>query len=91
MVDWKARCGLGTTPKPPHALQYNNANYVILGLLVETLSGHSFESYLQQHIFVPLEMDDMTAGPSRDAAQPVAVGYRYWFGVPVRDIAIMAG
>jgi CubicO group peptidase (beta-lactamase class C family) len=61
---------------------YNNANYVILGLLVETLSGQSFESYLQQHIFVPLEMDEATVGSSPDAAQPVAVGYRYWFGMP---------
>jgi CubicO group peptidase (beta-lactamase class C family) len=74
--DAEAAAPAGTT------FQYNNANYVILGLLVETLSGQSFESYFQQHIFVPLEMEDATVGPSPDAAQPVAVGYRYWFGVP---------
>ena len=74
--DAEAAAPAGTT------FQYNNANYVILGLLVETLSGQSFESYLQQHIFVPLEMDEVTVGSSPDAAQPVAVGYRYWFGVP---------
>jgi CubicO group peptidase (beta-lactamase class C family) len=52
------------------------------GQALDDFLGQSFESYLQEHIFVPMGMDDTTVGPSPDAAQPVAVGYRYWFGVP---------
>ncbi len=71
-----------TTTPPGTTFQYNNANYVILGLLIETLSGQSYESYLQEHIFAPLEMHDATVGLGESTAQDRAVGYRYWFGVP---------
>src|SRR5688572_3349558 len=40
--------------------EYSNVNYAILGLIVETVSGQSFESYVQEHIFNPLEMSQST-------------------------------
>ena len=36
--------------------EYSNANYVTLGMVVQAVSGQSYESYIQQHIFDPLEM-----------------------------------
>jgi CubicO group peptidase (beta-lactamase class C family) len=71
-----------TTSPPGTTFQYNNANYVILGLLVETVSGQSFESYLEQHLFAPLEMRQARVGRSERAGSRVAMGYRYWFGAP---------
>jgi CubicO group peptidase (beta-lactamase class C family) len=36
--------------------QYSNANYWTLGLIVQAVCGQSHESYVQQHIFDPLQM-----------------------------------
>jgi CubicO group peptidase (beta-lactamase class C family) len=36
--------------------QYQNALYMAAGYLVEVLSGQSWEGFVQQHIFQPLEM-----------------------------------
>ena len=35
---------------------YANANYGLLGLLIESVSGLSYEAYIQEHIFKPLGM-----------------------------------
>jgi CubicO group peptidase (beta-lactamase class C family) len=37
--------------KPGRLFQYNNTNYVILALLVEKLSGQSFQNFVKQNIF----------------------------------------
>lgn len=41
---------------PGSRFQYSNVGYVILGYIVEMLSGQSCGQYLQQHIFTPLNM-----------------------------------
>ena len=35
---------------------YSNTGYVILSLIVESVAGQSFESFLDQQIFIPLKM-----------------------------------
>lgn len=42
--------------KPGEEFSYNNVNYNILALIVEQISGLSFESYLKAHIFIPAGM-----------------------------------
>ena len=44
------------TFKPGEDFSYNNVNYNILALIVEKLTGLSFESYLKAHIFKPAGM-----------------------------------
>ncbi len=70
------------THPPGEVFQYSNSNYVVLGLLIQVVSGQSYQDYLQQHIFAPLHLghtftDEMEA--LRDGA---ATGYRWWFGYP---------
>lgn len=60
---------------------YANANYDLLGRIVEAASGQSLGSYLENEVFEPLGMDDASAGD--DA--PTVPGHRSWFGVPVAD------
>jgi CubicO group peptidase (beta-lactamase class C family) len=64
------------------AYEYANINYMILGLIIETVSGQSYEAYVQQQIFAPLQMAQ--SYPSPEAARPfgLAEGHQYWFGQP---------
>lgn len=44
------------TPGEKHA--YSNSGYVLLGLIIEELTGLEFSEALEQRLFVPLEMAD---------------------------------
>ena len=63
--------------------QYSGANYAILGLLVQAVSGQSYEAFIQEHIFAPLEMRQAATSQVAAHQQGMAMGYRYWFGLPV--------
>lgn len=62
--------------------QYSTIGYSVLGLIVQAVSGQTYESYVQEHIFDPLKM--RTSFTSQAAAEPhgLAAGHRYWFGWP---------
>ena len=66
---------------PGSAFTYSNANYQTLGLIVQAVSGEPFESYVQTHIFVPLEMRNSHLLVSE--AKEIATGYRFFFGKPI--------
>lgn len=46
---------------------YSNIGYDILGLIIAEISGQTFEEYMDEHIFKPLDMSDSTFyTPDRD-------------------------
>ena len=54
---------------------YSNAGYVVLGALVERVSGEEYFDYLRRHIFAPAGMT-RTGVYDRDSLPPfVAIGY----------------
>ena len=54
-----ARCCSGQLAREPgRAFDYNNADYVVLGRIVERLTGKSFEAALAERILRPLGLDD---------------------------------
>jgi CubicO group peptidase (beta-lactamase class C family) len=61
--------------------EYSNANYNILGLIVETVSGEPYAGYIQQHIFAPLDMTHSAATESAQRRLGLAEGYHWWFGL----------
>jgi CubicO group peptidase (beta-lactamase class C family) len=63
--------------------QYANLNYDVLGLIVQSVSGQSYEAYIQEHIFTPLAMHRSFTSQAEAHAQGMATGYRKWFGFPV--------
>jgi CubicO group peptidase (beta-lactamase class C family) len=65
------------------AFEYVNANYVTLGLIVQTVSGQPYETYVQEHIFAPLDMRHSFTAKTEAQQQGLATGHRYWFGRPV--------
>lgn len=58
---------------------YSNANYLVLGALIEAVSGESFAEYIQTEILEPAGMADsfVADGAHYNA---MAVGHRPWFG-----------
>ena len=63
--------------------QYSNANYLVLGLLVQVVSGQSYGAYIRQHIFAPLQMHHSFVSLAEATQDGLATGYRWWFGVPL--------
>jgi len=63
--------------------EYSNANYDILGLIVQTVSGQTYGSYIQEHIFLPLEMTNAFTSETEAMAQGLATGHRFWFVAPL--------
>jgi len=61
---------------------YSNINYDILGLIVQTVSDQSYESYIEDHIFAPLEMNNSYTSKTEAEAGGMAVGHTYFFGSP---------
>lgn len=63
--------------------QYSNLNYTTLGLIVQTVAGQSYESYIQQHIFEPLQMAESFTSQHEAlrSGHDLATGYRWWYGL----------
>jgi CubicO group peptidase (beta-lactamase class C family) len=62
--------------------QYSTINYSVLGLIVQTVSGQSYERYIQAHIFDPLQMRHSYTSEAEAKPQGLATGHHYWFGRP---------
>jgi len=62
--------------------QYSNCNYQVLGLIVQTVSGQSFEGYIHQHILAPLDMRNSFTSKEEGQQHGLAMGHRSLFGRP---------
>lgn len=61
---------------PPGSNQaYGNFGHVVLGRIVEVVSGQSFEAYLRDHVFRPSGMSRTAFLNCADRAPDIAVGY----------------
>lgn len=47
--------------KPDGRYHYNNSNYMLLGAIVEKVSGQDFDSYMQENVFKPAGMKSTAA------------------------------
>jgi CubicO group peptidase (beta-lactamase class C family) len=64
--------------KPNEKFEYSNTGYALLGLIIERVSKQSFEDFLKQSIFKPMQMNNTFVYRSRFKPQPVenyAYGY----------------
>ncbi|MBQ1020755.1 beta-lactamase family protein [Micromonospora sp. D93] len=64
--------------------QYSDANYMILGALVENVTGDTFGGYLRRHVLDPLQMTHSAATVDEARAVGIPAGHRYYFGRPQR-------
>ena len=66
--------------KPDVHFQYNNTNYALLALIIEKASKKTFEDFMQQNIFDPLNMKDTYIFSYRNRHLPkknITTGYLY--------------
>ena len=68
---------------PGERYEYSNANYVTLGMIVQAVSGQSYETYVKEHIFKPLDMQNSFTSKTEAQQDGLAVGFQKWFGIPV--------
>ena len=72
--------------EPGTRFLYNNSGYHLLGIIIENIAGMSYEQFIQQRIFQPLQMNcsyymhNETIIPRRaDGYEKTAEGYRHAF------------
>jgi CubicO group peptidase (beta-lactamase class C family) len=79
----RALASIELSAPPGERYEYSNANYVMLGMIIQEASGQSYESYIKEHIFEPLDMHNSFASKSEAQENGLVVGYQKWFGMPI--------
>lgn len=76
--------------KPGEKAKYCNTGYVLLGMIIEKVSGMSYEEYLQKNIFTPLNMKDTGICYGENNIVPDATPYVGYLEVaPIDDEIVL--
>ena len=78
----RALADVAPAAAPGVAYAYSNANYLILGLIVERVSGQPYARYVEDHVFAPLAMTHASADRATGVANGLSQAHRLWFGLP---------
>jgi len=54
---------------------YSNYGYVLLGAVIERVSGQSYHAFVQEHVFKPAGMQNTGAEPEEKARDGISIGY----------------
>jgi D-alanyl-D-alanine carboxypeptidase len=60
---------------PGSGWSYSNAGFVVLGLIVERVSGETYDAYVREHVFEPSGMLHTGAFDVEDEVPDLAIGY----------------
>ncbi|MEU4426191.1 serine hydrolase domain-containing protein [Actinoplanes sp. NPDC024001] len=63
---------------------YSDANYMVLGAVVEAVTGQPFGAALRREVLDPLGMRHSAATQAEADSVGLPAGHRYWFGQPRR-------
>jgi CubicO group peptidase (beta-lactamase class C family) len=64
---------------PGERWEYSNANYQMLGRLIEVVSGQDYHAYVQDNILDPVGMEHSFVADG-EVHEHMATGHRPWFG-----------
>jgi CubicO group peptidase (beta-lactamase class C family) len=73
VVSWLARYKLSFTPGTQSS--YSNSNYYLLGLVLQRVTGESYNAYLEQRIIAPLGLSHTAPCPDQMSPPSDAIGY----------------
>jgi CubicO group peptidase (beta-lactamase class C family) len=61
--------------EPGSRFQYSNYGYILLGFLIEKISGKTYYDYLQAHVYEPAQMTATGSEPEHHPLPDLSVGY----------------
>ncbi|MDP4164255.1 MAG: serine hydrolase domain-containing protein [Bacillota bacterium] len=61
--------------------QYTDFNYVILGMVVQIVSGEHFDQYIQKHILTPIGMKNSFTSMADAKKHGLSKSFAPWFGL----------
>ncbi|WP_108791307.1 serine hydrolase [Erythrobacter sp. Alg231-14] len=80
LVEYAGQLAQAAPVHPAGAVwEYSNANYQILGAVIEQVSGEKYADYIERHIFEPIGMTSSLVVIGPDPSDRVT-GHRPWFG-----------
>lgn len=68
--------------EPGKAFLYATINYDVLGLILQQVSGKSFEEYMRENVLIPLGLTQTVLPGYEGKRQDWATGYKLCFGKP---------
>lgn len=69
------------------SFEYANLNSVVLGVLIEQVTGQTWQDYVEEHIFAPLRMDKSFTDLNAAEDAGLTSTYRSFFGFPLETDA----
>jgi CubicO group peptidase (beta-lactamase class C family) len=66
--------------EPGSRWQYSNYGFLLLGVLIEKVSGQSYYDYVRDHIFKPADMTATASEPEDQVVSDRSVGYTKFIG-----------
>ncbi|MEN8122789.1 MAG: serine hydrolase, partial [Bacteroidota bacterium] len=69
---------------PGEKFKYSNSGYILLGYIIEKVSGISYQNFVKNHIFKPLKMDNSGFEELNKVIQLKANGYNFVDGKIVK-------
>ncbi len=96
LSDWvNSISGKDLSSAPGEKYAYSNVNFNLLGAVIESVTGSSYKSYMEEEILKPLSLENTYVGiPDRGYVEEGArLGYRkaFTYEIRVREGAIPAG
>ncbi|GAB2571476.1 serine hydrolase domain-containing protein [Gracilibacillus alcaliphilus] len=79
----KQLSGVKLSNAPGEVYEYNSANYLLLGAVIEKVTNQSFSEFLHTEIFAPLGMHHTAADYETASEKGYVPGFESWFGNPV--------
>lgn len=74
---------------PGTSWSYSNTNYIVAGMEIRAVTGHSWSSEVRARILAPLGMRDPYPGDRPTLPSPYALGYRQFGpGAPLTDVTL---
>jgi D-alanyl-D-alanine carboxypeptidase len=65
----------GLAFKPGSKWDYSNYGFVLLGVVIEKVSGESYYDYVREHVYAPAGMTSTDSAPESEAVPDRSVGY----------------
>ncbi|WP_307256919.1 serine hydrolase domain-containing protein [Oikeobacillus pervagus] len=78
----KSLSNVKLTATPGEKYQYSNANFLILGALIEEVTHQTYSKYMEQQVFLPLNMKNAAADHHSAYKKGYLAGYQSWLGIP---------